>query len=655
MSTSLRVSIGMALAAALVVAMVGSAASAQDSQAGVVCNVKVLSDKVKDVSSLEAWKKSYIKDDASPQDKAIAVWNSVVAHQHQDAPPVEYIQSGGKGILVDPIKIFNVYGYSFCSVGASELCELGKVAGLKARGWAITAHNVAELGWDNEWHLFDVSLINYFPRPDGKVASIAEVRKQIVDWLEQHPDLKGNDKKLREFHFADKKQGWRKGPELLNNCPWYTENGWWPAKTHGWYSTMQEYGGRAPFLQQDSPSLSYSVNIQLRQGEKLTRNWSNKGLHINMDGSGNGPGCAKAVTGQEPLLHTPKFGDIAPGRVGNGLLEYDALADKSLATTALTFDNLTLDGGKIRVKDASKPGVLVVRMPTSYVYLTGDISLKAAMSDGGAITASFSDNNGLDWKELAKIDKAGDQKIDVSKNVYRRYDYRVKFEITGAGAGLDALSFRHDIQHSQRPLPALAQGENTITFTAGPQESTMRVEGSVADFGEKQVCYTAFHPVMAGLNKTLGGKAGTLTFPVETPGELKGIRAGCFYRGPADGCEVQVSLDGGKSFKTISTTPTLSGDNCNSLNPTTREIPAGAKSVQVRYNVKGAQAINTFWIVLDYKPAAAGFSPVKVTYVWDEDGKEKTDVHVAKTPEDTYKIKCDSKPTMKSIVLELAN
>ena len=31
----------------------------------------------------------------------------------------------------------------------------------------------------------------------------------------------------------------------------------------------------------------------------------------------------------------------------------------------------------------------------------------------------------------------------------------LKFEMTGAGTGLDALSIRHDIQHSQRPLPAL--------------------------------------------------------------------------------------------------------------------------------------------------------------------------------------------------------
>jgi hypothetical protein len=51
-------------------------------------------------------------------------------------------------------------------------------------------------------------------------------------------------------------------------------------------------------------------------------------------------------------------------------------------------------------------------------------------------------------------------------------------------------------------------------------------------------------------------------------------------------------------------------------------------------------------------PDGFGFRLVKMTYLWDEDGMEKTDVQVARTPEDT--INGDSKPTMKNILLELA-
>ena len=63
-------------AAALCVLAVSQVAWAQATSqpVGVVCNVKVVSDKVKDVSSLEAWKKSYLKEGMSDKDKGIAIW-----------------------------------------------------------------------------------------------------------------------------------------------------------------------------------------------------------------------------------------------------------------------------------------------------------------------------------------------------------------------------------------------------------------------------------------------------------------------------------------------------------------------------------------------------------------------------------------------------
>jgi hypothetical protein len=56
----------------------------------------------------------------------------------------------------------------------------------------------------------------------------------------------------------------------------------------------------------------------------------------------------------------------------------------------------------------------------------------------------------------------------------------------------------------------------------------------------------------------------------------------------------------------------------------------------------------------DYREPRGGFRPVMVTYVWEEGGQEKRDVHVAKAAAETYTITCGAKPLMKSIVLELA-
>src|SRR5262249_8424479 len=134
----------------------------------------------------------------------------------------------------------------------------------------------------------------------------------------------------------------------------------------------------------------------------------------------------------------------------------------------------------VRVQDATRPGILVLRMPCSYVYLTGKLTFSAALgaSDDSAVAVYFSDNNGLDWKEIARAAKAGSHQVDLTPLVLRRYDYRVKFELRGKGTGLDALRFVHDIQHSQRPLPALAKGTNKLTFCAGPAEGTITVAGS---------------------------------------------------------------------------------------------------------------------------------------------------------------------------------
>jgi len=53
--------------------------------------------------------------------------------------------------------------------------------------------------------------------------------------------------------------------------------------------------------------------------------------------------------------------------------------------------------------------------------------------------------------------------------------------LEGAGAGLERLAIRHEVQCSQRALPALDRGENTIRFTSGPDEGTVTIEGSTQE------------------------------------------------------------------------------------------------------------------------------------------------------------------------------
>jgi hypothetical protein len=653
-----------------------SADPAVGAPVGVVSHVKVLSDKVPDVSSLEAWRKSFLKEGMTDQEKALAVWRSTVMFQHQEVPPpCEYL-TDEEGVQ-DPFKIFNVYGYSLCSVASCDIECLARYAGLRARGWGILHHSVPEVYWDGAWHLLDASLINYFPKKDGAIAGVEEIMASIRAWYDQHPGYKGDNDKLLALQRRDGWTGWKQGPELLARCPFYDAGGWWPAKTHGWCSTMEEYDGRADgsslgkaFLFEYGYSQGYQVNIQLRRGERLTRNWFNRGLHVNMkDGpkDGKAPGCLTGKTGVDAQAYTPTYGDLAPGRIGNGTLEYDVpVTSAAYRSGALTAENL--EESAVRVRDASRPATLVLRMPSSYVYLAGTLTFTAVAGEGGSVAVSFSDNNGLDWKEIAQATSAGERRVDLGHLVFRRYNYCLKFTFRGRGTGLDALKIVHDIQHSQRPLPALDQGDNTITFSAGPGEGTVTVEGATNMAAKgKQLLWTDFHPEVsgfrqgrwAGVDRWLfidkSGK-GVLTFPVATPGDLVRLRFGAHYCAydAQDGLDYQVSFDEGKTWKSAGRAAGPTRGHCTYVVFT--DVPAGVRQALVRYAGAGRKqtGILNFRIDADYREPFGGFRPVRVTYSWEENGQLKRDVHVARKPQETYTIRCAAKPLMKSIVLELA-
>jgi hypothetical protein len=96
----------------------------------IVSNIKVLSDKVEDVSSIEAWMKSVIKDGMTDEQKVLAAWLTTVRHGHRDSAPNEFL--GPEKTVNDVIKQLNVYGYD---AGPTGLLTLLRNMGFEARGW----------------------------------------------------------------------------------------------------------------------------------------------------------------------------------------------------------------------------------------------------------------------------------------------------------------------------------------------------------------------------------------------------------------------------------------------------------------------------------------------------------------------------------------
>jgi hypothetical protein len=150
---------------------------------------------------------------------------------------------------------------------------------------------------------------------------------------------------------------------------------------------------------------------------------------------------------------------------------------------------------------------------------------------------------------------------------------------------------------------------------------------------------------------------GDITFPVSAPGDITRLRFGTQYRARdgKDGIDYQVSFDGAKTWKTVSRAAGPTPGDCHYV--TVGDVPAGTREAKVRFSgtSRNATGFLNFRIDADYRESAGGFRPVKVTYRWDEEGKAKEQVFVAKKPDETWTITCAAKPVMKSIVMELAD
>lgn len=632
-------------------------------------NVKVVSDKVEDVTSFEAFRESFIKPGMSDRGKGLAIWEAVVKFRHQNPPPKEYL--GQAECVHDPIKTFNVYGYGMCCCASSNIEGLARGLGLEARGRALSHHSLPEVYWGGDWHLLDASLICYFHDAGGDVASVDEIIKSVTEWYAGHPGYKGNDKKLREFM---RDYGWKKGPAIMADSKFYSRNGWLPAATHGWYSNMGVYDGENTGLYEFGYSMGYRALFKIRPGEMLVRNWYNDGrLHVNMK-EGGPPGCMKTKVGEGDLRYAPDYGDIAPGRVGTGVHAYNVpLNDTDWLDDAWAARDVTRGKG-IRPSVKGRPGWAVFRMHCPYVYLEALARLQGGIGrGGGSVSLLVSTNNGLDWAEVWQTHAAGPftEELSLTGRVFRRYDEYLKVVVEG-DAQVDSLAMENHIQHSQRALPALGAGRNTITVHAGPATDTITIEPALnPDIGDRNEDLMDFHPVLenvvyknSGVWCTSYQKPGLVTFPVETPGDIAAVRFGGHFRArdKRDGVGLLLSFDNGASWIKAGEAPGPYAGFCKYVQFT--QAPAGKRKVLVRYvlNQKGnttgifALRVNVdFWDTPDgRKPRRAEFLPVRVIYSWEENGRKASHQEIVRDFPHTYTVTCSSKPLMKSITVSPA-
>lgn len=118
---------------------------------------------------------SIFNDSMRDESKAIAIWKlTSESGFHYNYEYNHHLQDH-----VDPISLVT-FPYFMCGEKAGIIVNLAKIAGFKARSIGLDGHVVAEIYFDNVWHMFDADENCIFRNSTGQIASIEELHKNLA-------------------------------------------------------------------------------------------------------------------------------------------------------------------------------------------------------------------------------------------------------------------------------------------------------------------------------------------------------------------------------------------------------------------------------------------------------------------------------------------
>ena len=100
-----------------------------------------------DFRSLDRIVARAVEPGMTDSEKARALWWQEVQHR--------FHFEGDNDELLDPVKVFNVYGYNTCGNDSICLAGLWRKAGLKVAPARLVGHCVTQVFYDGAWHLMD--------------------------------------------------------------------------------------------------------------------------------------------------------------------------------------------------------------------------------------------------------------------------------------------------------------------------------------------------------------------------------------------------------------------------------------------------------------------------------------------------------------------
>ncbi len=301
-----------------------------------------------------------ITPDMTDAEKAYALWYQEIQYRHHS--------SGDNDELLDPVKVFNIYGYNTCGNDSIALASLWRAAGLKAAPAHALGHCISQAFHDGAWHFYDGDMHSvYLLRDNETVASEQDI-------VRDH-DL------IKRTH----SQG-----ILMPDS----------ARDGQGMSAMYFYDGQT--TGERGATSAASMNMVLRPGEALVWRWG----HLD-------PVKYHSISQTAPVYEAT---------ICNGLWEYRPDLSKSdlWRKGTASVENIRADAEGITAADGQK-GSVVWTMHMPYVIVGGRLESE------GAGAKFFVSTDGKSWQ-----DAGADLDPLFPKFGTARYEYKIKCELSGA-------------------------------------------------------------------------------------------------------------------------------------------------------------------------------------------------------------------------------
>jgi len=336
------------------------------------------------------------------EEKAISVWRWEMNHRFHAYTADNEVN--------DPVKVFNVYGYTLCGNDAICLAGMWRDAGLTVRPARPVGHVVTEVFYGDRWHLLDGDEHCIFLLRDNQtIADEPEIVRDhdLIKRTHTYGILSGDSRDTDEF-----------------SASLYVYDG--------------EPGGTRDCAR------GHDMRMTLRPGEAIVWRWGHR--------------MPTKYHGYEDIA---AWGQNAIDKVCNGLWEYSPdFSEPVWRRGAAEIEGIETDGAGLRAAEG-ETGRVVWRMASPYVFVGGKLQV-----DGEGATFAIS------WDGKAFEPVGTDLDPSFPPAAEARYAYYLECRLP-PGATLKSLRIVNDIQMAPLALPGMVVGDNGFLYTdetAGPRE-----------------------------------------------------------------------------------------------------------------------------------------------------------------------------------------